>query len=879
MFMFNKNNAVPGSSQSSIDSRVTDPSTSTSTSDAWVSHSSDVSSYGDLPSPERQERSFSGKRTSVFNLRSRSNTATSLSPSFTSFSSSMTSDTKRSSQDLKHFAGHSFMELSGTRRSIFTRGKKSKRASGQFDGIVEDEEADIVAKRTSLLRKGRKGGNQSEFSIRSLKHRISSPFDFQHVAHTDRDQFETAIEEASENDLVAEFWTVRASQAPRSDLAGIKADNLHFQNFSSENLAASEVRSQSAASYRSPPLSPQPSQDSPQLGSPLRETSAMALRSSRSAESFSQPGLQNRFHRHTQSGNAPPRMSSRLPLAPIDDLPEEPVEQSTPSPTSASPSIRNSGIWDLYAPFNSPIGVGTLSTITDEPDSDYVGHAVSTPDNTAILPTPPFTPGVKEIQDGFDWFAKPRPAPQPPVKSPKAPFFESFSFRNNQRSPIARSNIRSSPFTSPKTVTQRNPMTRPISQMSETLGAPILARRSSIRRTSTVRRKSNTWRGIEDSWEDDIDYIYDNALEADCDLDWERVFEDGAFEDRDPTPEQSDFEQGLSDMPHNVQTSATTLQNEPDRQSNYYSGPFRPSLLVPSSSMVPELESAVSASTADTGVRTPSEIFSVMGHQSTRFSGPENFTIPTPLLSSPDMKEMPQEQMYDDLLADYEGSDRHFPLLDATQSITSSTRSSHVRSSKRSSYDSSLMSSGITSGSWSSPVRRSASSSGSLPDLVHSRRARRDFNMVVDQLSDQVASFTTLNQEDTEQNQDHDATPPGRSLQSQTFFSSDEEDNQTSKDQNTVEGEVRASLELARQGSQRATRAPLLYHKYASSDGAAKLLASSMQATPELQQPLQTRHRAASSPHTLRNTRQAYFSLFPVPPTHSPVASPTSTQH
>jgi hypothetical protein len=90
--------------------------------------------------------------------------------------------------------------------------------------------------------------------------------------------------------------------------------------------------------------------------------------------------------------------------------------------------------------------------------------------------------------------------------------------------------------------------------MSDTLGSPTFSRKSSIRRSPSVRRKSNTWLVTEDSWEDDVDYIYDNALEAECDFDWDCTAEDGSrFEDREQKPrEQKPEEQIQSQNPISV---------------------------------------------------------------------------------------------------------------------------------------------------------------------------------------------------------------------------------------------------------------------------------------------------------------------------------------
>lgn len=174
MFAFNKNHALPGSRQSSIDSLVTDPSTSASTSEVWVSQCSDTSSYGELPSPEQHTGGHAAsKRSSVFTLRSRSNTTNSIASSFVSVTSpsmaGQDGSSHRASQDVRQLAGHSFMDLQAGKRSLF-RGKKGKRLSGALSPsfiMNENEETDASTKRSSVLRKNRRQANQSESSRES----------------------------------------------------------------------------------------------------------------------------------------------------------------------------------------------------------------------------------------------------------------------------------------------------------------------------------------------------------------------------------------------------------------------------------------------------------------------------------------------------------------------------------------------------------------------------------------------------------------------------------------------------------------------------------------------------------------------------------------
>jgi hypothetical protein len=370
--------------------------------------------------------------------------------------------------------------------------------------------------------------------------------------------------------------------------------------------------------------------------------------------------------------------------------------------------------------------------------------------------------------------------------------------------------------------------------MSDTLGSANLTRRTSLRKFAQ-RRQSNTWRAIEESWEEDVDYIYDNALEADCDFEWDRASDDGA-----------DQSQRLDIvLAHHRDTAANS--------ANLGSGNLRSSPLVPSTSNVPELvpTTAMLTSTLSTGLPTPSNSF-----YASRYGGDMGYAISPSLLLPQEFKDT-DEVTYEDLLDEYAGSDRHFPMLDARQSTTSSARSSHVRLSRRSSYDSSLMSSAQ---SWSSPIRRSASSAGSVPELIPSRRSRKDmgFSLVVDQLSEQIAY---LNQD----KEDDNITLSGR-MEGRTFFASDdesldaEEHDRIRTNHTTVEEDLKTSLDLARQGSQRSTRRQ---HKQALSEGAAKLL--SAPATKK-EQPAKLRSRAT----TTTQPRSPMLSLFPAPPRNTP---------
>lgn len=727
---------------------------------------------------------------------------------------------------LRQVPSYSRLDNAGARRSMF-RGKMSKRLSESMGSSVEMDdhhEADAGRKRASFLRK-RKGTNESEtfgkcycvarntklilYPGGELKNRISGPFDFQHLSHADRHQV-AALEQALGSEKGA-GWAERAAQGSSSQTYGSDGP----RQISTENLLAA------VAGPTSPPQSPRQRFWQQTEFDNISLSSRPELRLTRSVESFSQPGMNLRAHRQSSSVIAPPRTSSLVPAAAIHNMSQQISPAQTSSMSPVIRSKRQSGIWDT---FTLPVAPQTEQLLGISEDSTFVGKALTTPDDSAIQAlTPPFSPSLEDVAEEPERFVSPRPAPQPPRSktptSPRSLFPESFSFRT-QRSSDVRTRSRGNSRASPKSSYVNVSSLRPTSQISEALASPSSTRESPVYRPSVARRKSNTWRAIEESWEDDVDYIYEHALEAECDNDWDRISENGDSADPHRALTRAIYEASppVSQAPQALQYSSNT---KPAFQLQM---PFLSSRLPPSNDSVPDLGTTASASTAGTGLQTP-------------FHECEGFALSPSLLLPRDYKEA-AETSYEDILKEYDGSGCQFPIIDLDESATSSTRSSRVRFSRRSSYDSSLISSAQSSGLWSSPVRRSASSAGSVPELVHSRRTRQNFSQIVDELSEQVASMQAYGSDGEEEN---DITPPGPSRLSagrSLHVSAQDMPNNVSYQRNKHT------------------------HKQALSDGAAQLPASAGEVRP--------RARAATTSHM---DEEEYLQLFPTPPSFSPPIS------
>lgn len=163
MFSFHKTDASR-SRQSSVDSQAIGPTIPTASSDFWSEQFSTHSTHPGMHSPE-QHRAHPARRSSVFNLRSRSNTATSMTPSLLSLSHSEMADHEASWHGSppghRHTSNKSHKESTGSRRSLF-RGKKGKRLSETPMINVDEFEGDVSERRSSILRKGKRSEDASK---------------------------------------------------------------------------------------------------------------------------------------------------------------------------------------------------------------------------------------------------------------------------------------------------------------------------------------------------------------------------------------------------------------------------------------------------------------------------------------------------------------------------------------------------------------------------------------------------------------------------------------------------------------------------------------------------------------------------------------------
>ncbi|KKY20491.1 putative pak-box p21-rho-binding protein [Diplodia seriata] len=757
---------------------------------------------------------------------------------------------RRSSRDMSaaHASSASVSEPQPTKQksssSMFaSRGRKLRRQSSKLTSAtgIDDVEEVSSGRRGSVFGKDRKRSTYETVEQYNLRMRhISQPFDFQHLTHTNSQHLQQALV-SSQNELVAEFWAHRASQMPNKELRGIKVEDLTSPNPESEGaaIASQLARDTSPLSGGSSIVSPR----TRDVSNPRSPSPKSDVRHTRSVGSFSQPipPISPKSPRTKDSHvpmAAPPSMSSRLASSRGED---------TPIAQALSGNRRQSGIWTQA--FHRP-------SVSNEfvNDLPFVAHAVTTPDDTAM---PAMSPSwsaelehITEEEEG-SYFGR-KSHDQSVLYSPSPEMSPTQKPEAQSDLPLRADNM--GPHEHLKSFANHRPTRpRPLSQMSDTLGAPFCPPNSgrktpgalgAIQRSASMRRRSTFFRSLEEtnSWEDDIDYCYDIGADADCDFEWDRVSnksKDGytpneiPFAFRTPTVLEEEDEDERSGV----------CGTEEKLQQGFMPNTTLPSLTVPSKISLPDLDYRSGVSTSTNSLLTPNDTYAANNSKERSNAAypidPDSYT-PSLLVPQDFKDQVAKEDMYEDMLNDFD-SDRHYPLVharsDNTLSIAESSQSGPSRYSMASSYESSLRSASI---SLSSPARRSRGSTGSVPDLVHSRRAaRRTMEVMANRLSKEMTF------DDEEEDCDD-----GQSTQQQTFFADDQdgsddetEDNKKPESRPTTQG-----------------REPSPYHERSASDGAAKLLAKAG---------VKAQHaRTASTeyPTQRRGSKAQTLSLFPQPP-------------
>lgn len=668
------------------------------------------------PSPERiRAYTEQMKRSSIFGNNSRTNTFSSATSSFRS-RESITASTDNLSLSRKSSGRSVTSSMPSSRsdrpesvqifgRTLFSRrGRRTKDDKRGLGGspssttVGEDisEEGSTKEHYYGQSTSSRRGTMTSSISPPPLqeqrtKHLISGPYNFQHVTHTNQDHLPD-LERSSQRELVSEFSALRASQSPtKGELKGIRAQDLHFENFSSEALGAS----MDASTGR-------PQSKHRRKGAVLRKSVVPPPRRPLS------------YAKSHDNFRAPPPRPPRSPMSPTCPV-------ALPARTSSRTA---SVLFDTFDPL--------ATTTIDRPETTG-GFRKPAP---FALPSPPPPPRWSEQEQDFSV----RPMSHAMTTSGDEAWPLTASSPNNfggeladvqeEEEEAAKRRSRMSTASGELRTSHSVPVLR-LRTYSQPDGSETPTTMTMISASSQRPPLSPGFQMSEDSWDNAIDYAYEHEAEADCEYQWDRcsVEDDNATIGENPST--------------HVEPPVLELHMEDDERSVYH-GRFRPSLLVPSAFDVPELSPMSSASTPS-DPHTPSNFLRPNHIRSTShassFKESHGFTLSPSLLIPSDFKmQMEQDSLYEEQFHNQTTSASIFaresyihsisPVDESTSSTASFRSSDFSRGSARSS--SSTRISGTNSrGSQDSimllgrsasigQAHRSIGSASSLPDLIPS---------------------------------------------------------------------------------------------------------------------------------------------------------------
>ena len=597
---------------------------------------------------------------------------------------------------------------------------------------------------------------------------ISLPFDFQHVVHTNKEVYEK-LQKADRQQSEAQSSAFGQASPPLL----IENQSPHV---SSEDLTADERPLNGSGGPGYFPTTPPPPPPRSQYRSRTSSTSepAVGFRTSRSIENFSRPA------QRSPKAQSPPynRLSFNDPSL-ITEISEHSILDLDPSSNDARDASPNKPVF--FSAQGPPL----------------VGHAVTTNDESArVLKLKPLPPVQKPLPPLRDMDLPPLPEETESIGSHSPS-------PNNSRPSTARSSLkhaRSSPSllmspdrsvllqdSPPPTGKQRSSANEDPFPMA---GTPLIT----ASRPKTIENNDRISIGIfkpinVDSWEEDIDYCYEHAAEADCDFEWARRSQELSRSSETVTDiprreHQTIVEEPQEEHPDIVIDAADT-QSQVGREPLKLSGlqPIANDEALPPADL-PDLDthSAGSASTYK-GALTPGLPYD---------DDPPLSALPmaSPIERQHQPKIFTQEQLGDDVMHLYSGiltdsrenSDESFhmysdlaPALPKVSFDSARRSQSSIIDKYNYPRDSFSLSQGISM--LRSAHHRSTNSESSLPDLVHSLTNSRELNPEALHTSSARHSIISLTHFPSSSKLSHMSTPsltsgptnstPGSSLREQ----------------------------------------------------------------------------------------------------------------
>ena len=586
-------------------------------------------------------------------------------------------------------------------------------------------------------------------SAAALRYNISEPFNFQHITHT-RPHHVPKLEEADPNELVSEFSALRASQASRPELKGIKAKDIRREGSPRDTLLP-DCPSQ-APSY--PSTFPQFTMSRNRDRTPDSPRDAVSpakdIEYSQSTDDFSPPSACHQTARTSPTSPHPLTLSRHLTpdfTFHDDHLSDESFEALIPTESPEpldSMADWNDGLYDLASPH----------AVTTDDGADWNRQVPFSMVKTELAP-------VKEVDETSSL-----------ASSVQGKRFPRSGVGNTESSPGSKSShwVPSRSASSKRRAAERSRAlsTRPLpveEKFSKSLhehnrlpaeildpsiedsldGIPARARFSRC-----VSSDPNDMNGFWDMASDAINCSYALGAEGDSNFDWHRrsISENelAALTADGPqtiAPDVVSESPEKKPQPDSLPASGTATR----RSSSVYS--TSPPLILPLQTFPTRLDPPSASSTESSCCSISEAITPTDNTESaiaTRFSNMscKEWSEPAYMVDNDLESETAQEDVYHQMFTINCTQEAPFQLHNVGRidgsTISNSPRSSRSPISKSSSQESFWFS----QAGLNSRRPRNAGSVGSLPELVSSKTSRERFDSACDQYTDTLTFPSSL---------------------------------------------------------------------------------------------------------------------------------------
>ncbi|TLS23746.1 uncharacterized protein PpBr36_06038 [Pyricularia pennisetigena] len=350
------------------------------------------------------------------------------------------------------------------------------------------------------------------------KYTISAPYNFQHLAHSERDG-QSGMETANRLTMQTDDSLTRASRVPSGgSLVGINAGPDSPVNSSDEHLGSLDEHTE--VGVKPTPVSPM----SPVFPvSPVRRR--YPLIKVRSRELMEQSPPRHAKLDETTPPVPPPRVSSRV-------------------------SLRHAGLESICASANhdrpqTSGGISQTSQRSTSPDQedDYLHMRKNSRESNIVPAEFRFSRVIPPAPNTNNWPLACPPGAASPDALPDVPEEEEHAIKARSRaSIISRSSSLRASKSAPMLWQVGTSSQRPSSIASDTLGRLDMSDLA-VQCVPGVDSMANESLDLllSDSWEDDIDYCYEHEAEADCNYAWDRPSLDISREDDNTTPIEFDY--------------------------------------------------------------------------------------------------------------------------------------------------------------------------------------------------------------------------------------------------------------------------------------------------------------------------------------------------